>query len=410
MFYERELRFMSDVFEKAHLGIKKIARADIEKELCEYSIGGLIDPRFSPGGSIPELFERAEKRTVYKLVDCFYRCFVFILLDTPEASSILSIGPYLSAEITEGELLLLTEEMKIPIQKKNILREYYMSLPILQPDGHIMIMLNTFFEWLWKTPSFAIVDIGRESIFSEPITESITDSDVEKDALVNIETLEIRYAYENEMLRSVTLGKLHMEDQLISALSPDMFEKRAANPLRNAKNYAIIMNTLLRKAAESGGVHPFYLDKLSSEFAHRIENLNVLAECGELMREMFHRYCRLVRKHNTKGLSQIVKRAVLMIDADLSCDLSTGKIASTLGVSAPYLSSLFKKEIGQTLTGFVLDKRMKAAASLIARTELQIQTVALNCGIVDVQYFSKLFKKKYGIAPSEYRQKSRQTN
>ena len=44
-------------------------------------------------------------------------------------------------------------------------------------------------------------------------------------------------------------------------------EMRGSSPLRSAKNYSIIMNTLLRKAAENGGVHPVYLDRVSSEFA-----------------------------------------------------------------------------------------------------------------------------------------------
>ena len=46
---------------------------------------------------------------------------------------------------------------------------------------------------------------------------------------------------------------------------------------------------------------------------------------------------------------------------------------------------------------------MEHAAHLLGSTSLQIQTVALHCGIMDVQYFSKLFKRQTGMTPSDYR-------
>ena len=62
-------------------------------------------------------------------------------------------------------------------------------------------------------------------------------------------------------------------------------------------------------------------------------------------------------------------------------------------VSNVYLSSMFKKETGKTITEYIREKRLSYAVYLLRSTNLQIQTIALRCGIVDVQYFSKLFKK-----------------
>ena len=75
-----------------------------------------------------------------------------------------------------------------------------------------------------------------------------------------------------------------------------------------------------------------------------------------------------------------------------------------LNVNASYLSKLFKKETGITLTEYVAKKRIEQAAFLLTSTNLQIQTVAQNCGIYDVNYFTKLFKKHTGKTPKEYRE------
>lgn len=407
MFYDRELNFLKEVFLKSHLRVEIITTKEVESTLSDYKIGGLIDSRFLPGGSVSELLHTAEQRTVYKVTDIFHRCFIFLSLPQREERSLLCIGPYLSSDISENMLLNLSWEMKISVQKQKYLKEYYESLPILQQDGHLMLMFTTFCELLWKMPSFAIVEIEREGTSSDAITKMENEDNTSNELLVNLEAIELRYSYENELLRAVTLGKLHMDDRVGNIFSPELFEKRANNPLRNAKNYGIIMNTLLRKAAEEGGVHPFYLDKVSSEFAYKIEGLTSLDENATLMREMFRRYCRLVRNNSTKNYSNNVRRAIVLIDADLSVDLSAGKIAKELDLSVPYLSTLFKREVGKTITEFVLDRRMSMAAQLLKTTELQIQTIALYTGIVDVQYFSKLFKKTFSISPSEYRRKNK---
>ena len=227
------------------------------------------------------------------------------------------------------------------------------------------------------------------------------------ETLKQMEEMEQRYAFENEMLRAVEHGRVHKSDELLGLADARMFESRLQDSLRNAKNYCIIMNTLLRKASERGGVHPLYIDRESSKFAQKIEQLATVERVGELMQEMFSSYCRLVRKHSTKQYSPVVKKTVLMIDSDVSAELSLHILAEKQGVSSPYLATVFKKETKKTVSEYIRDKRIERAKHLLSTTGLQIQSVAMHCGIMDVQYFSKLFKKQTGKTPKEYRSSSR---
>jgi YesN/AraC family two-component response regulator len=73
-------------------------------------------------------------------------------------------------------------------------------------------------------------------------------------------------------------------------------------------------------------------------------------------------------------------------------------------ISAAYLSTLFKKETGVTLTDYVNKRRVDYAIFLLNTTQLQIQTIAGYCGVTDVNYFTRIFKKYHGMTPLKYKE------
>jgi AraC-like DNA-binding protein len=205
------------------------------------------------------------------------------------------------------------------------------------------------------------------------------------------------------MMQAVSLGQLHKGEPLFTPTVGRFVEHRVSDPVRNAKNYCIIMNTLLRKAAERGGVHPVYLDRVSSDFATRIEGMLTAASAAHMMKEMFLSYCHLVRTHAAGGHSEIVGRVLLLIDAHLSEEITPRRLAELQSISPAYLSALFRKEMGKPLTAYVIERRLSEACRLLRETPLPVARVAEACGIADTQYFSKLFKRHIGITPLAYR-------
>lgn len=68
-----------------------------------------------------------------------------------------------------------------------------------------------------------------------------------------------------------------------------------------------------------------------------------------------------------------------------------------------YISSLFKKHLDKTFTEYLKDIRMAKACVLLLETEDSITDIANQVGYSDYCYFSKIFKKTYGITPLQYR-------
>ncbi len=401
--YEKELRFLCDVFFKCHIPIRTASLIDSANTVLSSGLdffNGVVDGVVT----VRQYFGDLSAQTLYKICDGLNRCYLYLLLPEAAESTVLFIGPYLKEVSSEAQRLELAEKIGIPPKSQRYFDEYYAGIPVLQDGNQLFLMLDTFCEHIWDSPSFAIVDRNlEEQIPVSPINETARNDNFDG-ILVNMKTMENRYNFENELMRAVSLGQLHKENQLMFAFSEHSFEKRNPDLLRNSKNYGIIMNTLLRKAAENGGVHPVYLDNVSSEFALKIEQLSSLSETQSLMREMFRTYCRLVRKHSMKSYSLLVQKTVLLIDSDLSANLTLHTLAQQQNVTPGYLATVFKRETGKTVSQYIREKRIKQASFLLATTHLQVQTVALHCGIVDVQYFSKIFKKQIGKTPKEYRE------
>ena len=101
---------------------------------------------------------------------------------------------------------------------------------------------------------------------------------------------------------------------------------------------------------------------------------------------------------------EIVKQVKSYITANLQEELRIEFLAKKFFLSADYLSRLFKKEEGIGIGDFILEERMFLARELLKEGRLSIARVAYECGYDNYSYFTKIFKKKYGMTPREYGQ------
>ena len=84
-------------------------------------------------------------------------------------------------------------------------------------------------------------------------------------------------------------------------------------------------------------------------------------------------------------------------------DLSLDTVCSKLGVSNSYFSSMFKKESGSSFITYLTDYRMQQAVRLLLETDEKSYEIAEHVGYEDANYFSYVFKRRYGMSPSKYR-------
>ena len=348
----------------------------------------------------------ARDQTLYRFYDEYDCNYIFLRL--PAQDSYFFIGPYLLMLPPEQRICQKAAVLGLSREQSDYMRMYYTSLPLIDDENLLLTMANTFAASLWGSPeqyAMEYVDYAIPDRY-EPIPYAFTPGQTEPHAL-DLSTLERNYESENLLMEAISRGKLHQVTAVASTVFNNGAQQRLKDSLRDRKNNLVILKTLLRKAAEYGGVHPLHIHRLSSHFSGQIENARTIKESLVLQEEMIRSFCLLVKEHSLSQYSFYVGQTITLVQYDLTADLSLKTTAAQLNVNPSYLSNLFHKECGCTLTEFVNRQRIDRAVLLLSNSKKAIQDIAAECGIQDVNYFIKLFKRQTGLTPNQYRRNYR---
>lgn len=362
-----------------------------------------------PAADVQQIFETlipiCRPRIIYRRQDELDCTFLYFQVQGGDDPVIASVGPYLQCPVTPELISENAAKFPDPSSILPSLEKYYREVPYLAQESQLLVLLYTLGDCLWGG-GITLQDLPRQFPARTLSPQGLGRAGA-GDSPLSMEALENRYADEEKLMRAVSSGQADQAAILYSRFTSRQMERRTAPPLRDMKNYFVVFNTLLRKAAEFGHVHPLYIDQLSSTLAKEIEAAQSPEALSVLGPKMVRHYCRLVREFSQKGHSHLISKLLILVEADLTADLSLSALARRLNVNSSYLSALFKKEVGSTLTEYVGKRRVNYAMLLLETTSLQIQTIAQQCGIPDVNYFTRTFKKYGGVTPKEYRSTQR---
>ena len=107
-------------------------------------------------------------------------------------------------------------------------------------------------------------------------------------------------------------------------------------------------------------------------------------------------------QHITKGREERIVEIISVIKNDYK-NVTLDSLSETFHLSKPYLSKYIKEKAGMTFQEAVQKERMKKARTLLKETGATVESVAIEVGYENVEHFNRLFKKKYGMTPVQYR-------
>lgn len=369
-------------------------------EEFDYGLRRSLDPQFDWQEFGQLLLDSTPENTLLLVEGTFELHFALFRIPD-EKNTVFLIGPWTVGPRTPSARKwvrrYLGEAGEAAVQ------EYYNGVKILEASdfyGALRVVVDTMFGC-----TVPVQELKEFLPFQfHPDTRYFHEPEFQKEIPVTM--LEQRYESENRILDAVARGDEEAAIEAMHQHSRFTYGGRFEGTLYQQKNKMIVLNTLLRKAIEPSKVHPYYIDAISSKYSRIIEEANEVP--NEMMWQMTRDYCAYVRRYSLKEYSPAVQKVMNYVNLNVAEPLTLKSLATMCFISPSYLSALFKQETGSTLIDYINTQRVNRAAQLLVQNNHTIAAVAEEVGILDVNYFTKIFKKTLGVTPTRYRREHKE--
>lgn len=229
-----------------------------------------------------------------------------------------------------------------------------------------------------------------------------------KTAFKNREYMITHLPYEREMefYQSVKMGNIKEVNRLFKPLGGSGFGRLSDDNLRNLKYHLIVTIAFITRYCIEGG--------MEMETAYNLSDIYILRVDRCVSEEEIHSVHRQVVDDFTGRMHAIIKKGLfskpILICLDLIYDnlhnkITLNDLADQVGLSAPYLSKLFHREVGVTVSQYISRKRVEAAENLLKFSDYSCIEISNYLCFNSESYFIQVFKSYTKLTPKEYREK-----
>ena len=176
------------------------------------------------------------------------------------------------------------------------------------------------------------------------------------------------------------------------------------NKLEAIKPRITELIVIISRAAVDAGANGKDILLINENFNANIEEFKDLEDLSVWVSNIMQRFISLTFEFDKAKHADIIYRVIDYIKNNYRERISLDELAKKTFLSKTYLSSLFKKETGYSISEYINDIRVDKSQSLLKDSDLSITDIAEMCGFEDQSYYTKVFKKVTGITPKKYRE------
>lgn len=221
--------------------------------------------------------------------------------------------------------------------------------------------------------------LGRKGVFiSKPIDSHLLDHDLKK------------------LDKAIQQKDVALIEESYQSIK-EVFKAGEMNIRLAFKVYNITMVLLFKYSDEE-------LDTAMDDYEQLASNFGNVQEMLSNLRELSVKHCKILNDNRTgKTDNTIIKQVLEYVNHNFYKAITVQSLSEMFFISPNYISSLFKREVGENFKEYLAKVRVDYACKLLGNQDYSIQQVAEKSGYSDYFYFSRIFKNMTGTTPSKYR-------
>ena len=243
----------------------------------------------------------------------------------------------------------------------------------------------------------AVEALGYKAVVGSGITIYINDMEP-----VGSGKLEFDNSDESDFISAVKFGPDEKIEAVMVRISGKLESARVH--YRQQQVYVFgVLNTVIQMIQQ----YDLNLEEILGgelEYLNVIDKLQKREEFGEWLLKTARKMNQAINQERDMTTRQVIQQArQYIMDNYQNPDLSVEMICRHLHMSPAYFSTMFKKETGQAYIAYLTEIRLNKAVELLNKTDDKTYVIASKVGYQEQNYFSYVFKKKFGVSPTKFR-------
>lgn len=176
------------------------------------------------------------------------------------------------------------------------------------------------------------------------------------------------------------------------------------NPVTNLKYHFVITTAMITRLCRQKGMELEQAFRMSDFYIQKLDDIHTVQGVRDLHDEMVLDYTEKMRKlRRSDTNSKHINACKEYIYSHIKDRITIEDLSDELGVSASYLSRLFKKETGDSVSAYIRLQKIEKAKNLLRYSDYSIIDIANRLSFSSQSHFIQQFRELTGITPKKYR-------
>lgn len=204
----------------------------------------------------------------------------------------------------------------------------------------------------------------------------------------------LRDILNNDFLLGITRIEDYFNKMILFSVDPIYLKQQASS----------IFYTLLSSLEETNP-NDSEISHLKNKFLNEIGRVNYLEDFSLLVLDMTEQLKKKVQ-FKTPHDDELLNNIVRYIQDNYASHITLAQLADVFHYNYNYLSTFFSIHFKTSFSEYLKKVQLSEAKRLLQQSDLNLSEISIACGYSDLSYFSRIFKKEFGLPPSQYRREN----